>query len=337
MMRIWCSIILILLITIGCKDDPKIEEAKVDKSSMIDLISQEISSDPDNSVLYHKRAGVHYEKGMYNKAIEDSHKAISLDSLKPEYYHLLADSYLDNAQSRDAMAVMNRVVMLFPKRIASLLKLSEYQLILKLYDNSMLTLNEIIRQDPQNAEAYFMLGMNFMETGDKGKAINSFQTAVEMDSDLIDGWIMLGELHEDDMDKALTYYDNAILVSEGKPEPYHAKAFFLQNHGQIDDAIAIYKELNVSHPDYTPGFMNLGILYMERDEADKAYETFNIIAQTHPEDPTGYYYRAQAQFLQGNIDAAIADVGSALNINPDYPEANALLEKLNQLKSTSVE
>jgi len=98
-----------------------------------------------------------------------------------------------------------------PDRIPTLLKLSEFQHILKDYQSSISTINEVIRLQSFNAEAFFMLGMNFRELGDLKKAKSSFQRSVELDADLTDGWIILGNIHEAEKDPlAKEYYDNAI-------------------------------------------------------------------------------------------------------------------------------
>ena len=134
-------VLSLLLIFSGCKEDkrtPDTEES-VDASSPSQLVTKELIADPENPDLYIARGKVYYDQGDYDLAIDDFNAAISLDSTKAEYYHLLADGYLDNNQSRDALEVMNKVVEKQPERIPSLLKLSEFQLILKQYGELLYT------------------------------------------------------------------------------------------------------------------------------------------------------------------------------------------------------
>lgn len=333
-------VLSLLLIFSGCKEDkrtPDTAEA-VDASSPSQLVTKELIDDPENPDLYIARGKVYYDQGDYDLAIDDFNTAISLDSTKAEYYHLLADGYLDNNQSRDALAVMNKVVEKHPERIPSLLKLSEFQLILKQYDNSIRTINEIIRQDPQNAEAFFMLGMNFRELGKKEEAINAFQTSVEMDPEILDAWLLLGELHEEsDSEKAITFYDNAASIAPDKAEPLHAKAFLYQNSNRIDQALEVYRDLNTKFPDYIPSYLNTGIIYMELDSLDKAIEQFNIIARRSPESPLGHYYLAQAHLLNGDLPNAKQSINNALNLDPDFIEGNELYKKIQELEVETVQ
>lgn len=330
MYRFW-MVLVIGMVFFSCKEDKPVAKVEVDKSSASDLISQEIANDPQNAELYYKRAITLYESGKYAQASQDLKAAISLDGSKYQYYHLLADSYLDGLQSKDALDIMKNVVEIFPENIPSLLKYSEYQLILKQNENSVLTLNEVLRMDPESAEAYFMLGLNFMEMEDMRRAISSLQTAVEMDPELLDAWLALAQIHEDtDADKAITYYDNAIMVSPDTPRPYHAKAFYLQNIDRIDEALELYRKINIGNPNYVPSYLNSGILFMELDSIDRAYESFNIMTGIEPQNPMGYYYKAQVELLRGDQEAALRELTTSLNLDPDYQDANELYKEVSQ-------
>ena len=225
--------------------------------------------------------------------------------------------------------MMEEVVRLFPERIPSLLKLSEMQMILNQNENSIFTVNEILRLSPQNNEAYFMLGMNFRAMGDLDRAINSFQTAVENDPEMVDAWMILGELHEAKGSKdAVKFFNNAISVAPDKPEVLHAKAFYLQNNGDIPGALDLYKEISTKNPNYTDAYLNAGLVYMEIDSLDQAFEQMNILAGIEPQNPLPYYYRALIHNAYGNYEAAVIDLQNSLNISDDFEAAEEMLAKV---------
>ncbi|NNE30428.1 MAG: tetratricopeptide repeat protein, partial [Saprospiraceae bacterium] len=178
------------------KDSEPINEVEALKTgdATLDSLNQLVLENPDNPGLYFLRAKKYHELEGYDQAISDLRQAISRDSNNTSYFHLLADVYLDNYNSRMAINTMHNAVQRFPERIPTLLKLSEFQLILKQYEESMKTADEVLKIDPQEAEGYMMLGMNFRELGDTARAINSFQSATEINADLIDAWILLGNL-----------------------------------------------------------------------------------------------------------------------------------------------
>lgn len=320
----------------ACKESKPKEEAidfPITGDKIVDALSAEIAKDPLNADLRFKRAERLYILQKYDECIEDLRVAITTDSLQAPYYHLLADAFMDNNLSSRALQSMQKAGALFPNRIPTLLKLSEFQLILTQYDAAILTLNEIIRMDPQNAEAYFMLGTTLKEMGEKKRAINAFQTATEMDSKLIDAWISMGNIYSELGDKtALTIYRNAVTIAPENSTALHALAYYLQNHGQESEAISLYRKIHLQDPGYTAAYLNCGILLMERDSIDKAMEMFNIMIGTDPKDWAGYYYRGKLFAEQGKVKEALADLKSSLNLNPENENTEKLIKKLEKNK-----
>ena len=317
---------------IGCKDNNAKEEKgkfAITGDEITDALTIEIDKDPLNDKLRFKRAERLYILKKYDECIEDLRVAITTDSMQAPYYHLLADAFLDNNLSSRALQSMQKAHALFPTRIPTLLKLSEIQLILAQYDASILTLNEIIKLDAQNAEAYFMLGTTLKAMGEKQRAINSFQTATELDSKLIDAWISMGNLYSEMGDKtALTVFRNAVTIDPKNPAALHALAYYLQNHGAEDEAISIYRKIHLIDPAYTAAYLNCGILLMEKDSTDKALELFNIMVGTDPKDWAGYHYRGLIMMEKGKIKEALADFRSSTNLNPENATGLELIKDL---------
>jgi tetratricopeptide (TPR) repeat protein len=325
-MKIMIPVCMLLLIS--CKDPNTLSNTATGDVT-IDKISSEIINNPEKADLYFQRAKLYYDQSVYDHAIYDIQKALTLDSLNPEYYHLLSDAYLDYYNSRGAVNTMNKVLSIYPERIASLLKMAELKHILKDYDGSVLTINEVIRIDPQNGEAYFMLGMNFRALGDNERAINAYQTAVEMDSGITDAWIILGEMHEEKKNpKALQYYESAILSNPESMQALHAKAYYLQNHGKIPQAQDLYKQIILKDNTYSDAYLNSGLLYMESDSVDKAFEQFDILTGIEPSNYMGFYMRGIVHEKKGRLKEALRDYESAHKLNIEDKQVRKALETL---------
>jgi tetratricopeptide (TPR) repeat protein len=325
--------ILLSVAIISCGGGEKKQKGPVSTGdNLVDQLSHQIAEAPLNSELLYQRATVLHEKEEYEAAIRDLEKAMSIDSLKPKYYHLLSDNYMDYFKSRKALDVMEKAGRLFNERIPTLLKLSETQMLLSQHENSVFTVNEILRLDPQNNEAYFMLGMNFRSMGQLDKAINSFQTAVENDPEMVDAWLILGELHErNETGNPMKYYENALTVSPDNPQVLHSMAFHLQNNGDIPGAIKIYKEISAKNREYTDAYLNAGILYIEQDSLEQAFEQMNILAGVQPENPFAYYYRGVIHKAYGNYESAEIDLQNAVNLQPLFTQAKEELAVVKEL------
>lgn len=295
----------------------------------IDNLTAQILKDSANAELYAQRGALYYENDGYDFAIRDLQRALLLDSVKPEYHHLLADVYLDYFQSRLALKTMERAASLHPNRIPTLLKLCEVQYILKQYENSMRTIDRILKLDPQTADAFFMFGMNFKEMGDTVRAINSFQSAVELDPDMTDAWINLGQLHAAIKSKmAGRFFDNAVRVDPKNPVALHAKAEYLTSKNDLNGAIALYKEINTADPQYEDGYFNAGLLYMELDSFNQAYTQFDLALKVSPTYIKAYAFRALAAEKLGKFGQAKSDFEQALRMAPDYELAKEGLARV---------
>ena len=80
---------------------------------------------------------------------------------------------MDFRQSKLGLMTMMRAGAMYPERTATQLKLAETQYILLQYDYAVSTLNKILKYEPLNAEAYFMLGMVFNEHDEDKKKANA--------------------------------------------------------------------------------------------------------------------------------------------------------------------
>jgi len=339
-MKTLCQLVALFLLSASfttCEDDPSKEAPATDKApktgnAALEELSQKIAAKPADANLYAARAGIYNEIGGQDEAIADLQKAIALDSLNPTYYHALADIYLDYFKSRQALETMKKAAAVFPKRIPTLLKLSEFQWILKQYNDALFTLERIRAIDPQNAEMFFLFGNVFKEMGNAKRAINAFQSAVENDPDLVDAWINLGQLWSEKGEPiAEKFFDNALRVDSNNIEAIVAKAYYLANKkNDLPGAVKLYKKINVIDPQKEEGYYNLGLLYLDMDSLERAYQSFDLAVKVNPTFIMGYYYRGVAAEMKGDLANAKTNYEDVLNFAPDYEKAKKALERVNR-------
>ena len=314
------SILLLSLFGLACDTEaPPVVTDPTTTDPALTQLTTAIAQDPNNSELYAQRGRLQYEREAYDQAIGDLQRALQLDSVNVDYHHLLADVYLDYFQSRRALNVMERAAELYPQRIPTLLKLSEVQFILQQYEESMRTIDRILKIDPREPEAFFMFGMNFKEMGDTSRAINSFQEVVEIDPDLTDAWVVLGQLHAaKNTGLADAAFRSAIETAPNDPTTYHAKADYLRDQGRLSEAIATYRQAARAERQYDEAYFNAGLLLMELDSVTEAYREFNIAIEVNPIHIRAYFFRGYAAELLGDSAQARRDYDHALRLAPDY-------------------
>ncbi len=313
----------------SAKAPAKVPSVSSSGNAAIDHISSQIAAAPNDATLYAARADAYHQADGYDEAIADLQKAIHLDSTKANYYHLLADVYLDYFKSRRALQTMEQAADRFPEHISTRLKLSEFYLLLTKHDLALKTLDQLLKKDPQNPDAFFMLGRTFEDMGDTSRAINSYQTAVENEPDMLEVWLKLGNLFAAKGNKlALRYYDNAIRVDSTNVGALFAKAGYLHSRGLLAEAIEYYKKINRIEPQFANAYYNTGLAYLEIDSVGQAHRFFDLTVKMKPTHFKGYFYRGVSAEMQGKTTAALNDFQQAVNLNPHYEDAEKALDNL---------
>jgi tetratricopeptide (TPR) repeat protein len=329
------TLLMVLAIFLfACKKEQKSPSAPPASNPAIEELTQKIAATPSDARLYFARGQEYYRAEGYDEAIADLYKAISLDSSQAAYYHTLSDAYLDYYQSYNALKTMELAAKKFPTGLPTLLKLAELYHILKKYDDSFRTIDQILKQDPQHADAYFLFGLNFKETGDTIRAINSFQSAVEHDADLVDAWIILGQLYARRKDPlAMQYFDNAVRIDSTNLDARHARAVYLNDAGKPQDALEEYRKINRLDYKYQDAYFNAGLIYLELDSVEQAFRQFDMLISVDPIYISAYFYRGLASELKGDFASAKNDYLQTLKFAPDYPKAKEALAALEKKMS----
>lgn len=317
------------ILLVSCKGGKQDTEVALTGDPAIDSLSIAIQKNPSTAGLYFARADVFYSREAYDQAIQDLALGMKFDSTNLNAHHLLADVYLDDLQSSLALRTMERAVELYPDSIKALLKLSEFQLILKQYDGAYSTIEKIMAIKPGHPEALFMLGMVLRDQGKDKEAVGAFQSAVERDPDLVEAWVFLGELLEKTDDpNAEKYFDNAISQAPKNVAVLHAKAYYLQNKDRYSEAIALYKQIHEIDRRYPEAYLNTTILYLLQDSIAEAEKEVNILTEIAPLLPQAWFYKARVLQAQGNKAEAKLAYEQALRLDPEYGQAEDGLREL---------
>jgi tetratricopeptide (TPR) repeat protein len=295
----------------------------------IDAATAAIQANPKDPALYLRRAKAYNAHEGYDQAIRDLQKAIGLDSTFVEAYHLLADTYLDYYNSRMALNTLYDAVRRFPNRVPTLLKLTEFQFILQMYEAAGQTIDRILALDPVNADAWFWKGMIARDAEKSDEAIRYFQKATELDPFLTDAWVECGKLlAKSGKPIAERYFRNAVELDSLDASAWHAYAEYFQDRARYSDALETYRRLVRIDPNYTDAFYNSGLIYLEMDSLAQAREHFTLAIKVEPTMAMAYLARGNTFELAGRKEEARKDYEQALVLDPSLDRAQAALDKL---------
>jgi tetratricopeptide (TPR) repeat protein len=303
-----------------------------DVDPVLTQLNQQVEQSPKNDSLRYLRAEYFYSLDAFDEALNDLYAALQIDSMQPRNYHLLADVLLDYGRPNDskrAILVLENAAEKFPNRLSTLLKLSEFYLIVRQHGDALKTLDKVLLRDPQNSEAYFMAGRVALDKEDTTNAIASLRQSLQFNADNPDGWIMLGRILTERKDpKALQCFDNALRSDSTLVEAQEFKGAYFKRMGDFEKAFEIYREIIHQNPNYANAFFDMGMMYLDQDSLKSAADHFTIAVKTDPLFVKAYYYRGLSLEMMGQVAEAKADYDQANRMAPGYKEPKEALERL---------
>lgn len=325
---------LLLLIFSAC-DNPQQETSSDDTADVprdsltLDEVDQRITTGDSTATNFFKRAKFHFNGGDLQSAADDIIQAIARDSTQIEYFYLLSDIQLNAFQSRRALQSLQKAVSLEPTNRKSLLKLMELQILLKQYIPAIGTSQQLLTMDPQDDQVFFLRGLLFKEQNEDSLAIVNLQRTVDLNPDMTDAFIMLGDLHEKKSSPlAGGYYRNAMHSDPDNLNALHAYAFYLQNHGEMDEALDIYDRMITIDPNSPAPLINSAVLYMEKDSFGKSIDLLERAESLDSTFALTPFYLGKCLTELGDKKEAKAAFGRALELDPEFTEAQKALNNL---------
>ena len=233
---------------------------------------------------FYKRANAYYEKGEYDRAIEDYDQAIRLNPKHPDAFSNRGVAY---ARKGD-------------------------------YDRAIENYNEAIRLNPKHPDAFSNRGVAYARKGDYDRAIENYNEAIRLNPKHAGALYGRGNAYrrKGDYDRAIENYDEAIQLS-----PKHANAF--SNRGvayarkrDYDRAIENYDEAIRLNPKHVNAFYNRGNAYRHKGDYDRAIENYDEAIRLNPKHGDAYSNRGLVRFYEGQFAAAVPDFSQAVKFAP---------------------
>ena len=315
----------------SCQQSTNKEEKKQPQEVKKDefaLLNDEIVTHPGNAALFFRRSQIFMQKNNIKQAFDDINKAVTIDTTKIDYFLALADICFKGLQIQKSIDAYKKAININSKSTEAHMKLSELYLYLKAYPYCLSEANEALKIDKNIAKAYFIKGFAYKETGDTSKAISSFQTAVEIQSEYYDAYIQLGNIEAARRHKiALQYYNNALRLQPNSTEALYNRGLLFQKMGQLEKAVMDYTLILKIDNLYTDAYYNLGyidLVYIKNYKS--AITHFTDAIRANSQYAEAFYNRGVAFELTGDAKSAEKDYRQALSIVPTFKLAKEKLK-----------
>ncbi len=310
------------------KQEKQSPPSEFDQIPLIQNLTAKISEEPNDPELHFARGKAYMELGNHINAMKDIHEAIRLDSTEGKYYIMLSGIYFSKQEYTRAITALEAGRKNAPDNIDLMLELARYQLYVGEREKSIQLLDDVLRKNVSNAEAYFLKGMIFKEIGDTAKAISNFQTSVEQNPKYYKSYMQLGLLLTKKKNKlALDYLNNALRIDPSGYEARYAIAMYHQEMKENEKAIELYNQMIVDFPQEKDAYYNIGYIHFQMDSIDRASRDFNRAIAVAPDYADAYYMIGLCAEVKKDFSNARRYYHQALKLNPKHALASAGVQR----------
>ncbi len=218
------------------------------------------------------------------------------------------------------------------------------------YEMAITECKKTLEVDPQNSEAYLIMGKAYGKLKMYEKMNDAFTKSLEISNKYADEiknermtyWYKLynegvNAFQQDKIDEAATKFSSAVKIMPENLEAYQNLAICYESLGKYKEAIDTYTAAKKITPDNKDINFNIGRLYYSGTrEYQKAIDVLTDVIQN--EDPSSEKYAnalimiATSYDLLGESDKAIEAYTNALKANPDDPDLLINMARLYLLK-----
>ncbi len=322
------GIIAFGLTSCGSSSSPVSVQSKNGPDSLLEAFNQQILEDPDNYVHYVDRARYLGQISQFADAFKDIQRAMELDSNKAIVHYEKGELYWKQQDVKNAFECYKKSIAKEPQYVDGLIKTASIEILLNNFDVAMGHLDNVLKVEMTNSQAYYFKARLFKAKKDTVNAISSYQTAVEVDPTYYDAYIELALLMaEQRNDLAEEYYKTAIQLRPRSIEVWYNRAMFLQENGfrkkeYYQQALNCYDTIAKIDGNFSTAFYNKGYVFCTYlNEYTKGVDNFTQAIKLFPSYFQAYYSRGVCYEKMGNKKLALADYEMALKIKPDYDEA----------------
>ncbi len=139
-------------------------------------------------------------------------------------------------------------------------------------------------------------------------------------------YINQSNLNPANIDTAIGYFVKALALDTRYYLAWNAIGLAQSLKGKLPEAAKAYEKCLEIRPDFTEAHNNLGTIYQELNELDKAEAEFQkaVLDKLYPTRELPYYNLARLYLIQGRLDPAYENVQNALRIRPRLGMAHNL-------------
>lgn len=247
-------------------------------------IAEAQTNSRSESYYHFAKAQLLDDQGHTSQAIDEYKKALELDPNNSMIYSEMAETYLKNNRIRDAVETAQKAVKADPDNV------EPHKILSNIY---VQMIGRSTIQQPPDIDTL-------------NGAIHELEEVVRIDPSERQAFLMLGRLYqiEGDRNQAMSIYRKFLGIEPGSEEGVTALAKLQMEAGNDQEAATLLEEFIKQEPESSGALETLGQAYSSMQEFAKAADAFKRASDLDPTDLELKKSEAQAFFFADNLDEA---------------------------------
>jgi tetratricopeptide (TPR) repeat protein len=242
----------------------------------------------------------------------------------------LVDTLLELNRTIDATPLIREILTSNPADPRGLLSQGRIQLAQGQYENAIDTLQKAIKAAPTSASAHYFLGAAQQSAGFPDSAKTSFARALELQPQMASAEAALANLaaRKGNHAESLRLAEHARKTGPDLPAANLAAAQALAANGDAHQSEAILQDELRRDTASIPALAGLLKLYSQQGRSAEAVRRITESVQQTPQKAGLHFLLGLAYFSLKDLDRSEASVRQALKLDPQTPDAYALLANI---------
>ena len=196
------------------------------------------------------------------------------------------------------------------------------------YDDAIAEFSQVIKQNPQHAEAFLRRAVALQKKGNPTKALADYTEAIRVDQELAEANRLPEAERTDAVRKGVPLGTSLVEAYLGRGSIYSAKA---DNEADLHDNEAALGDNDAALRDFTEairldpkcaeGYHRRGAVFLAKELFDLALDDLTAAIQLAPDDGEALYQRSRAALRMGDCNQAIKDGRRAIQLKPAHARA----------------
>lgn len=246
---------------------------KVDLPLTTIKLQIQAANNPNESVWYYCLGQIHYQNGLFRKAVSFYEKALHLDA-KPVILENIADSYFALGEYSKALEYINQAICKDETDYDFIMKKGNIYNEMGRYPEAIAELDKYIKEYPGYFFGYYCRGWIKDEAKDIEGAIEDYTFAITLNPTYAYSYCGRGRLYDKQGKQELARADfEKVIELDTVPNPGESCAHYAFNFlGEKAEAIAFMEGIIAKEDDRSESYYGAACLYSIMNEKEKALD-----------------------------------------------------------------